>query len=503
MKIRDLRDWRSCLKTIRQRLDYSNFKAVAGESEETISDRVLDLSDETDQEIAEGMLHTVVSLPQQEVSTQLEEFAAELAKLQPDPAAEIESGYVAEAYRELCDGLAPIQQGLPAVVETFKAYAEGRYEPNKETLDVLRDAQEKVRSEPQIALRLVGEAGCLYLRGLGDLDSLSLEDGIQPPKEPLADWIEAVAGVLWPISETLEEYPIGEVELERDRWLAPGDEERIEYKKGKLARLGIAEPEVQALLLPLLAPTDQRLSEADSNAIIAAGPKVVPALIAIAGDGDSQLESSTSGGEASIRAVQLLGEMRAAEAVPTLFEILKNTEWDTIIHDQTIRVLEEKMPDLALDMALEAFDHTEDVDFRMELAGILANGGRGKPGIFERLIAIFREEPDERPTLASYLADLGDPRALPDLHEALRTADDWFGMPDIEEAIGALGGELSAAEMKRSQRLRARYLGAPSPGEPLQPAPMFMPEPLRVTKIGRNEPCPCGSGKKYKKCCGR
>ncbi|HHY81907.1 MAG TPA: SEC-C domain-containing protein [Clostridiales bacterium] len=24
----------------------------------------------------------------------------------------------------------------------------------------------------------------------------------------------------------------------------------------------------------------------------------------------------------------------------------------------------------------------------------------------------------------------------------------------------------------------------------------------RSTKIGRNEPCPCGSGKKYKKCCG-
>ncbi|MEM7581916.1 MAG: SEC-C metal-binding domain-containing protein [Acidobacteriota bacterium] len=22
-------------------------------------------------------------------------------------------------------------------------------------------------------------------------------------------------------------------------------------------------------------------------------------------------------------------------------------------------------------------------------------------------------------------------------------------------------------------------------------------------KIGRNEPCPCGSGRKYKKCCGR
>lgn len=31
------------------------------------------------------------------------------------------------------------------------------------------------------------------------------------------------------------------------------------------------------------------------------------------------------------------------------------------------------------------------------------------------------------------------------------------------------------------------------------------PEPVRreEPKIGRNDPCPCGSGKKYKKCCGK
>lgn len=27
-------------------------------------------------------------------------------------------------------------------------------------------------------------------------------------------------------------------------------------------------------------------------------------------------------------------------------------------------------------------------------------------------------------------------------------------------------------------------------------------QPIRHEKIGRNDPCPCGSGKKYKKCCG-
>jgi len=27
-------------------------------------------------------------------------------------------------------------------------------------------------------------------------------------------------------------------------------------------------------------------------------------------------------------------------------------------------------------------------------------------------------------------------------------------------------------------------------------------QPAASTKVGRNDPCPCGSGRKYKKCCG-
>lgn len=32
---------------------------------------------------------------------------------------------------------------------------------------------------------------------------------------------------------------------------------------------------------------------------------------------------------------------------------------------------------------------------------------------------------------------------------------------------------------------------------------MVRPKPLAVTKPGRNDPCSCGSGLKYKKCCGK
>lgn len=40
---------------------------------------------------------------------------------------------------------------------------------------------------------------------------------------------------------------------------------------------------------------------------------------------------------------------------------------------------------------------------------------------------------------------------------------------------------------------------APAEQEPVAASPMVRSEP----KIGRNQPCPCGSGKKYKHCCGR
>ena len=32
--------------------------------------------------------------------------------------------------------------------------------------------------------------------------------------------------------------------------------------------------------------------------------------------------------------------------------------------------------------------------------------------------------------------------------------------------------------------------------------PQSVPMVPRSAKVGRNDPCPCGSGRKYKKCCG-
>jgi len=46
--------------------------------------------------------------------------------------------------------------------------------------------------------------------------------------------------------------------------------------------------------------------------------------------------------------------------------------------------------------------------------------------------------------------------------------------------------------------------GQPRQGQPMPPPPVEKPQPVHVgEKIGRNDPCPCGSGKKYKQCHGK
>jgi hypothetical protein len=73
------------------------------------------------------------------------------------------------------------------------------------------------------------------------------------------------------------------------------------------------------------------------------------------------------------------------------------------------------------------------------------------------------------------------------------------GMPIKRDREQELQKFLSDIRSKTEQV--AHDLGIPSIPEFASQTPVIN-QPLR-RKIGRNEPCPCGSGQKYKKCCGR
>ena len=62
------------------------------------------------------------------------------------------------------------------------------------------------------------------------------------------------------------------------------------------------------------------------------------------------------------------------------------------------------------------------------------------------------------------------------------------------------------SRVKREEPIRRTEVGKPTTAgfagdgqkAPVKKAPAVRKEP----KVGANDPCPCGSGKKYKKCCG-
>ena len=90
----------------------------------------------------------------------------------------------------------------------------------------------------------------------------------------------------------------------------------------------------------------------------------------------------------------------------------------------------------------------------------------------------------------------------------LKTVQELYASADSRKAAEAFihqtfeqfGGMLPQGEPPQG--------GAPGgfPGDseaaPPEPIPQ-LPFRREAEKIGRNDPCPCGSGKKYKKCCGR
>lgn len=63
----------------------------------------------------------------------------------------------------------------------------------------------------------------------------------------------------------------------------------------------------------------------------------------------------------------------------------------------------------------------------------------------------------------------------------------------VIELYTAWGNKPKAEELKQELALLIKPIGR---GARVNP-------PVTVVKIGRNDPCPCGSGRKYKKCCGK
>nr|WP_034564031.1 SEC-C metal-binding domain-containing protein [Carnobacterium gallinarum] len=67
-------------------------------------------------------------------------------------------------------------------------------------------------------------------------------------------------------------------------------------------------------------------------------------------------------------------------------------------------------------------------------------------------------------------------------------------------AVKKTGMEINVVQAEVKPNVKKATL--PKPSSVQQKIPAGKRQPIHREKVGRNELCPCGSGKKYKKCCG-
>jgi preprotein translocase subunit SecA len=213
--------------------------------------------------------------------------------------------------------------------------------------------------------------------------------------------------------------------------------------------------------------------------------------------------------------VRMMGRIGNEEFVPNLIRVLHNSESMDYIYSDAIRsmnALEESADEFILaaiknkklddwasfpileylpyseayDLALQRWeDENNDMDSYELFAGCLR--GIGDPRGIEKLQYVYANEND-----ATYIGD--DLECLSIIHNV-----DIPEMPDIlskrkeqEERQKAREKELTKLASNYMKNKEQRTL---ENGEKVVPFKRDLP------KIGRNEPCPCGSGLKYKKCC--
>jgi hypothetical protein len=274
------------------------------------------------------------------------------------------------------------------------------------------------------------------------------------------------------------------------------------------------------------------------KAILALGPKAIPSLVAFL-DGRFHEVDGPGKGWAPTHAVDLLVDLKATGAIAPILDVLEETELDEVVHERIVRRLPELgeavvEPALAryaeLEDAAAAYDDGEDpqgdegpIDSEVggdergddgdpedrertelealgetaqSLCAILARLGVHDPRIFDLLDAVLDEDP---PYGAMLLADYGDPRALPRLRDHIagyrpsEASESWaIDFNELLEDYRLLGGTFDDALKAHVDALQeaARSALGGAKGK------------SGGAKVGRNDACPCGSGKKFKRCCG-
>ena len=296
-------------------------------------------------------------------------------------------------------------------------------------------------------------------------------------------------------------------------------------------------------LLELLIEHEDRATRPLFDVCLARGEAMVEALEAFfAAWDDPDPEMSAGQWWAQLHGIYLLGMLEGEAAGRLLARSLRQTaqagdfnlldwlsgDWPQLFANKPAAIIDQ-VRELAEDKAVDWYARCQAVDVVVDAA--LRRDAKAREAALDWVAAMAENSEDDkyyRYTLGNLLLDFPRERHRPlleQLVEAQRQGPGWgmhFDESDVESAY--LEGEdqpdwhrrppilsfydetqiLKRQERWREEDERAKRRAEARRDSPIEDEEYDLPhDPYirEVPKLGRNDPCHCGSGKKYKKCC--
>jgi hypothetical protein len=248
----------------------------------------------------------------------------------------------------------------------------------------------------------------------------------------------------------------------------------------------------------LLASGRRYLTAEERRSVLSLGPQAVPPLISLLADASMQSEDSAGDGCARERAATLLADLGAVEAIEPMLEVLRTTDGLTATHE-AVREAIPLLGKAVLEPVLAAYAGSMEPALRFSLASALSRLGHRDPRILSALVEHLHE--NRITVLGAWLTTAMRRRCPRCMRPCPRNA--WIRLhrcsPTRRSSNWAPRSKISAAHLhlprRRSGRRSTRCASAIGPRSSgcLR---------CRLLRLAATIPCPCGSGKKYKKCCG-
>lgn len=225
--------------------------------------------------------------------------------------------------------------------------------------------------------------------------------------------------------------------------------------------------------------------------ILEAGETAIGGLTAILEDEELALAESPAHGWPPIHAVDLLVELKATSAIAPMLKALREGDIEDIL-SQRIIIRLPKLGTVTLKPLLDELAATRDAERRLALAEMLSHLPVRDERVWQALTADFARDSVSR---SRFLARYGDERGTALIESAIYGFDEEgygaFALSDLRELVDAY--EELAGALPDDLADHVEYL--------LDELDVPAEVPIVSIKVGRNDPCPCGSGKKYKRCC--